>query len=280
MNNGGTRFAIGVLVTLSAVTLKGDTVELKTGERLDGAFRQASAAGVVIVIAGQAMTIPIGKVQAIYFGQNPSSASATPSPFAEALDALRALRSVTESGITFHDYATRVLDAKVKVDRCQNSSAANTDAVRLAMREYELASRAWSASFAAEFNGAAAMAEVGIMLEGTSEISKCPTVRSVIEKVDQSQGHAEDLAQSWGGQRAMVLARIPWASQRPILIGLLTSQTPAILWSCAASQLTEAERLTEQPSAVPKTDATKVSAPKAASNGPVPAPPRAHIANQ
>jgi len=157
MKDTSTRFAIAVLTMLFALTLRGDTVELKTGEHLDGAFRQASAAGVVIEIAGQAMTIPLGKVQAIYFGaQRPASVSTAPAPFAEALDALRALRSVTESGVTFRDYATRVLDARVKVDRCQNSSAAATVAARLAMREYELASRAWSAGFATEFDDAPA----------------------------------------------------------------------------------------------------------------------------
>jgi hypothetical protein len=281
MNTRSTVFATGILITLCAATLRGDTVELKTGERLDGTFRQASAAGVVMVIAGQAMTIPLGKVQAIYFGaQKPTSASTSPPPFAEALDALRALRSVTESGVTFRDYAPRVLDAKVKVDRCQNSSAAGTVPVRVAMREYELASRAWSARLAIGFSGTDAMAEVGKTLDQTPEISKCLAVRAVIEKVNQSEGHAGDLAESWGLERANTLAAMGWEFQRPILIGLLMGQTPAILWSCASSQLTEAERLTEQPSATAKVEAPKVAAPKAVSSAPVPAATRAHIVNQ
>src|SRR5437660_184124 len=72
-----------------------DAIELKTGERIEGAFKQASAVGAVIEVAGQPITIPLEKLKAIYFGAPPSVTSTAPVPYQEALDALKALRSVT-----------------------------------------------------------------------------------------------------------------------------------------------------------------------------------------
>lgn len=192
MKNTQTRFAISVLATLYAVALRADTVELKTGERVDGAFRQATAAGVMIEIAGQAMTIPLAKVQAIYFGPaKPAAASAAPSPTAEALDALHALRSVTESGITFRDYAPRVLDAKIRVDRYLSSSADDAAELRgsiwLATREYELASRVWGASF--QLDGVSTLTAIIDNLE-PDILKNCPVVKKAIDRgcaLDRSQ---------------------------------------------------------------------------------------------
>ena len=100
---GTTRIsALAILSALFALNLRSDILELKTGERIEGTFKQATAAGAVIEVAGQPITISLEKVKAIYFG---------------VADALKALRSVTQSGIAYRDYAQRMLDAKVKVDR-------------------------------------------------------------------------------------------------------------------------------------------------------------------
>lgn len=260
MNTNSTRVAIGVLVTLSAVTLRGDTVELKTGERLDGAFHQASAAGVVIEIAGQEMTIPLGKVQAIYLGAaKPSSAPTVPVPSGEALDALRALRSVTESGISYRDYAPRALDAKVKVDRYLASptgdAAEYRGAIEAAMRAYQLASQAWAASIS---NDALAKMTVGSSIDQDPVISKCPAMTRLIKQATIKNPGPSD--------RALLIGA--FAGQGALLD--LMGNGPSTLWICASDQVVEAERLLTQPAA----------APKAASIDPVPGPPRAHIANQ
>ena len=63
-----------VFLPLFALILRGDTIELKTGEHIDGAFKQATAAGAVIEVAGQLITIPLEKVKAIYFGVAPTRA--------------------------------------------------------------------------------------------------------------------------------------------------------------------------------------------------------------
>jgi hypothetical protein len=209
------RFTVGVLVALFAFTLSA---------------------------AGQAVTISSKKAHS---AANPRAVVSQSCQ--DAMDALRSIRSVTESesGIAYRDYAPRVLDAKVKVDRCQNSTP-GTIALRLVMREYELASRAWNAGLVTEFGGVDAMAEIGNTLDRNAEISKCPTVRNIIENVGQSQDHGEALALSWGAERAKLLAKMPWIVQRPVLIGLLVGQTPSILWACASAHLAEAEQLTQQ----------------------------------
>ena len=56
-----------LIFTLSPSLLLADVVELKTGERLEGTFKQANAAGVVIEVGGQAINMPLEKVRAMFF---------------------------------------------------------------------------------------------------------------------------------------------------------------------------------------------------------------------
>ena len=140
------RLVVTAAFALPGPRLLADTVELKTGEHLEGTFRQASASSVMIEAAGQAITIPLEKVQAIYFGAAKPVAQASPAPWQDALDAVRALRSIAETGIPYAEYASRVRDAKVRVDRYLVSQGSDPPearrAIRTAMLEYELASHA------------------------------------------------------------------------------------------------------------------------------------------
>lgn len=136
-----------VVCVLFTLNIRGDSIELKTGERIDGKFTQATSTGAVIEVGGQPITIPLEKVKVIYFGAAPSAGPTTASPAQDALDALRGLQSVVESGLTYRDYATRVLDAKVRVDRYLSSSPKDPlelrKAIEITMREYELAGQTW-----------------------------------------------------------------------------------------------------------------------------------------
>src|ERR1017187_370987 len=99
------RVATGILAALvCGLISSAETLELKTGERIDGAFKQATSAGVVIEVAGQSVTIGIEKVRAIYFGAAPAPLRAGPTALEEAMGALKGIRSATESGISFRDY--------------------------------------------------------------------------------------------------------------------------------------------------------------------------------
>ena len=149
---------LAVLVSITAFALSGDTIELKTGERVEGAFKQATPSGAVLEVGGQAITFPLEQVKAIYFGSAAgrpqtvgltSSQSASQTALGVALDALKALRSVAESGPDYPDYSQRVSDAKVKVDQYLSLStnvAVERNGVETAMREYELARDVWFVS--------------------------------------------------------------------------------------------------------------------------------------
>jgi hypothetical protein len=215
-----------LFLSLISPQLLCDVVELKTGERLEGAFKQATAAGVVIEVGGQAITMPLAKVKAIYFGAaKPTAGSAAVPPSAEALDALRALRSITESAVAFRDYAPRILDCKIKFDKYLGASGNDTQelgtAIRLAMREYELASLAWDTSFPG--HGDLAMwkkVEAGL---DSNILSTCPIIEQVVKKLELTasyHGLGMQDTDTVGGKPACM-----------------------VLWSCAADRVAEAERL-------------------------------------
>jgi hypothetical protein len=215
--------------------LRGDTVELKTGERVEGTFRQAGASGVVIEVAGQAITLPSEKVQAIYFGAaKPLAASpAAPPASQEALDAIKALRSITGSGIAFRDYAPRVLDARIKVDNYLSASASDAGdlrgAIGLAMREYELASRVWGASISGD-------SSIPKTIEASLDpdlLNQCPVVKKVLDWAKLATdfrilGFELSSKQMVDGQPGYVA-----------------------LWQCAAGEVAEAQRLSSPSNQAP-----------------------------
>jgi hypothetical protein len=214
-----------VFAVVLALSLRGATVELKTGERLDGNFRQASSTGVVIEAAGQEITIPLDRVQAIYFGEAKARPVSGPAPSQDALDALRAIRSVVEAGASYQDYASRVLDAKIKADKYQSASGNDAadlrSAIGLAMREYELASRAWDGSFRGH-EDLAMWQKIEANLD-TDILKKCPVVSKVVKSVELGAAY-----QTLGRRdTATVDGQTPWAA----------------LWTCATAQVAEAERL-------------------------------------
>ncbi len=225
----------GVLAVSLCALVRGDTVELKTGERVEGSFREAGTAGVVIEAAGQAITIPREKVRAIYLGAiSKARGSAASTSSQDAIDGLAALRSVTEAGITYGQYAPRVLDAKVKVDRYLGSSSSDQpdirQAIAVAMREYQLASDAWNSSIS---NAIFDQVTVGKVLAEDPEISKCPAIQARVQSMIQSAGNGK------GRGRLKLDPAVTLA-----LIGEKDAAGP--LWVCAAAEVAEAERLLQQ----------------------------------
>ena len=217
-----------LLPLLFAFSLQGDTVELKTGERLDGRFKQATSAGAVIEIAGQPMTIPLEKVRAIYLGSAPAPANAAPTgptPLEEVMVALKALRSVTGSGISYRDYSQRVLDAKVKFDVYVSSksteSGAVRDAVESAMQWYELSSQAWGDSVGNSFNF---LNSVGTAVLMNNKLSTCPSVIQALTLAYRPR-------------------KPPTPTERIQHAGIAIMTQPSSLWPCASAQVDEAERL-------------------------------------
>ena len=212
---------IGTLLLIVFATIRADTVELKTGEKIEGTFKQATHAGVVIEVGGQAVTFGIEKVRAIYFGSAPVSQQA-PSPIGQALDALKALNSVTSAGVTFREYSTRVLDAKVLVDKFLASAPQDPahDAISSAMGYHEMASQAWSARISSGADSLMTSQRIGTQLQRDS----CPEAAELVAAVA-----------NFGGK-----SRPP----NPAVIGTLAGQHPGALWKCAARKVAEAEDIT------------------------------------
>jgi hypothetical protein len=217
----GMRLLTFTLVVLSLIAsapaASADVLELKTGERLEGTFKQASVpGGIVIEVGGQVITMPFAKVRAIYFGAAPTAApagSASTVSAAQALDALMELKDVTSSGLNYRDYSQRVLDVKIRVSRYLRGGAESPvkSAFAAALHYYELSSRAWA--LVALPSSAVSLDQEGV-IRVELQSDGCKLLQTFITKTGQ-----------------------------PTLVSYLIGQQPGILWSCAKDKISEAEQL-------------------------------------
>lgn len=236
------------LIVFAYLIARADTIELKTGEKIEGAFKQAGPAGAVIEVGGQPLTFALDKVRAIYLGATPL-AQQGPSVFVEALDALRALQSVTNSGVSYRDYAPRVLDAKVKMDRYLASPTNGDDkaraAAQLAMRYYEVAAEAWNNKISKSGRDR----EVGLVLRSDPGLRECPAVQGVVAEADAGSERFHTQPVIIGKTRIAPPQPRPGQSLASMIedfavysTGSRVGESPNILWSCATAKLAEADR--------------------------------------
>ncbi len=204
-----------------------DVLELKNGERLEGTFKQAdSAGGVLIEVGGQPIMMPMAKVRALYFGAAPKAEAPKPSAAREALDALKALNSVTTVGVAYREYASRVLDAKVQVDRYLrvNDESAAKPAISVAMRYYEVASQVWGLQFNHSPDAFAFGEGIARTLREDESFRECAPVQSLIAELASRPKH-KGLTYS------------------PSMLPYMLGQQPGKLWSCGSAKINEAEEL-------------------------------------
>jgi hypothetical protein len=100
-----------------------------------------------IVIALLALAVTAALAKYVFFGTH--AFASPPAGQQEALEALQGLKSVTDAGVNYTNYAPRVLDAKIKVDRYLATAPADAPArvaIALAMHEFVLASQDWNAT--------------------------------------------------------------------------------------------------------------------------------------
>ena len=225
------RLSLYLAMASTPTLLFADVLELKTGERLEGTFVQATTEGAVITVAGQSITIPIAKMRAIYFGAIPvTEGDAKASVARESLDALRALQSITSSGVGYRDYAPRVLDARIKVDHYLKSAQENEKArapISSAMRYYELAAQAWNTNLVTTSKSLGSTLEVFKALVEDKEVSECPALKSMLAEVRRS---------------------VPPFAKSPMdisgVMGTFLGQNRLpTLWACAKDKISEAETL-------------------------------------
>ena len=195
-----------------------DVVELKSGERAEGKFRQATAAGVVIEVGGHELVFPLEKVRAIYFG-SVATLPGEPPDAREALKALKALQSLAGEGITYQDYVARVNEARTQVDRYltepERSDAQVRAAIKEAMGFYALASTAWSAKITNRFDDVLAVGRDPML-------DRCPVLQRALARYPLGTTREQDFAR-----------------------GIVATLEISLIWSCGSDRTDEAEALLE-----------------------------------
>jgi len=212
-----------VLVSVSYA----DVVELKTGARLEGTFKQATPAGVVIEVGGETLTIAPEKVRAIYFESAPSGPP-PPSARGEAMNALKSLHAITRGHLTYTEYAPQVKAAKLVVDRYLQAPLAQESrevraAIDEAMHYYVLATAAWNAQVR---RGDYSIAGADPIIE------KCPQLKRVVDDAYTERVKTPAWRKS-----------APTAAMTAYYDGEAVAANLPVVWSCAANKIAEAERL-------------------------------------
>jgi hypothetical protein len=145
----------------------------------------------------------------------------------EAIQALRAMQSVTRAGVTYQEYGRRMLDAKIQVDSFLRGMAGGNPAVRSAIEEamafYVLASEVWEQKLQREIY---AQVVTEILLRDR-RLLRCQTYSRVLQQVTEEWRSFPDLS--------MEMIRIKF--------GVQASDIIQSAWSCASERISEAEQL-------------------------------------
>ena len=99
-----------------ALTCAGETVELKTGQKIEGTVKAVTAEEVLLQVAGQPLKFPRDNVSAIYFAAPPQNGPVA-NPLNDAVRILKGLQSAVNGSVNYGDFAPRVTDAKIRVDQ-------------------------------------------------------------------------------------------------------------------------------------------------------------------
>ena len=157
-------------------TCAAETVELKTGQRIEGVVKSVTAEEVLLDVAGQALKFPRENVSAIYFAAPPKGTVVN--PLNDALRVLKGLQSATSAGVSYRDYAPRVTDAKIQVDQMLGDAPDGQAKTTLAeaLNFYVYASNAWNARIARSNYEALAVNPL---------FEKCQPLKRQIESLDR-----------------------------------------------------------------------------------------------
>ena len=162
------------------------------------------------------------------------------SPAADALDSLRALKSVTEVGVNYPDYKSRVLDAKIKVDKYlatpEKDDAAQRAKIKSAMQLYVLAERA---RYAYIRRDVIVFGEVGDAVMNDSELAANPAIAEIISQSRNRKENEYNDAIYTKKQREMLIRNS--RSTVSQFVGKELGANPIVLFECAAKQLAAAK---------------------------------------
>ena len=211
-----------------AIFARADTVELKTGEKIEGKVKRTTETAVVIQVGGQPITFGMDKVRSIHIGAAPSAQEAPPGN-GEGLEAVKALQSIVSSGVSYRDYAPRVLDARVRVDKylesVRGSGSPSAIHLSMAMTYYEMASAAWGARlFGKRVDGISPEeVEIGRTANNSKVLNSCTQLHKLIQNARLGSNYPPDHR---------------WTFQE---IGQTLGEHPGTFWECASLKIGEAE---------------------------------------
>jgi hypothetical protein len=179
------------------------------------------------------VTFRADQVRAIYYGASPAPQSPphlAPSARDEALRALKALRSVAEGRTTYRDYARRVSDTKIIVDRYLQEPERSDAELKAAMAEalhfYQLAGTAWEMEITLK-------EEPTRRVAADPAVARCPAAQSLIDEYRRRDATFSGNAAHRGwteAYTAAIVLRLVKSGSRPF-------------WVCAGDKLAEAEKL-------------------------------------
>ena len=227
MFTGVVSAALFLVSFMSVPLVSADVVELRNGQRVEGTFKGADDSAVRIEVDGRIVTFAPAEVRAIYYGPAPAPTAATPLPAQfperdEAIGALAMLRSVAHGGVTYQEYAPRVGQAQIAVDRylqAEDGAPAVKGAIVDSFHFYALAGTAWNAG-----RSRGNYAAVGT----DPALNRCEPAQQVIA---ESKRRAPFIWRSKGAGEATTTGMV------------IANDGLAALWSCASDRLAAAERL-------------------------------------
>lgn len=237
----GTLVGLGLawLLVGAPATSRADVVELTNGQRIQGTVKEATSAGVVIVVGGREMRIRQERVRSIAFeavtrvpAQAPAPAPAPapppvarpaappppplPAGVATAVTALVRLQAATIRPVAPGDYAALVEEVRREVERSLGDGTADHADTRQAMRT------------AIRYHAFAALA--GTVYDAKGDLASVGQDPLIAE--------CRQLAELVAGEAT----RLGLNPTDPVVVGLIAaSEGPAALRACASEKITEAE---------------------------------------
>jgi len=240
-----------IFVLVTAPFASADVVELKTGETVQGVLKEVNGTKVVIEVGGQSIAFERAKVRAFHVGAPPPGAvsrgvgealNSSPATLAtsEAMRALKGLQSITAGSktdttisgawqpptlpVTYDQYAPRVLDAKVMVDRFLAESS-QADVARVGRNITEALHFYTVGSTALKRNLDNRAARFGIY---ATQVDR----DSIFEACSDVQQHMSDYRRDGG--------TITFDASGRFIFDLTIIP---VIWSCASSKVAEAEQI-------------------------------------
>ncbi len=144
----------------------------------------------------------------------------------DAIDAIRALKSATNAGVTLRDYQQRVVDARVTVDKFLATPATDDkalrDAMQAALASYQLAGRAWSAKLI-PYGVEKVRAWRNLQPDVDAEAKTCPALAEALAVADK-----QPLFQSDHGHAQFITTRL------------------SLIWRCGEAHFADAEKLVKK----------------------------------